>query len=97
MVEVINLNSDNEADIRSREAAEEQPVMVADPNPGNLEEEEEDPEYEEEEDPEESVEVEEIPSSWSLLAPSTTASERGDDEYDDPHRWDFDEDLDDWR
>ncbi|MED6210827.1 hypothetical protein PIB30_067802 [Stylosanthes scabra] len=58
---------------------------------------EEDPEYkEEEEDPEESVEAEEIPSSWCLLAPSTTSSERGDDRYDDPHHWDFDEDLDDW-
>ncbi|MED6114093.1 hypothetical protein PIB30_076987 [Stylosanthes scabra] len=77
-VEVINLSSDNEADIRSREAAKEQPIMVVDPNPGNLEEEEEDPEYEEEyeeEDPEESVEAEEIPSSWSLLAPSIIASE----------------------
>ncbi|MED6224701.1 hypothetical protein PIB30_086551 [Stylosanthes scabra] len=66
-VEVINLSSNNEVDIRTREAAEEQPVMVADPNSRNLEE--------EEEDPEESVEAEEIPSSWSLLAPSTTASE----------------------
>ncbi|MED6152213.1 hypothetical protein PIB30_089703 [Stylosanthes scabra] len=98
-VEVINLSSDNEADIRSRETAEEQPVMVADPNPGKLEEEEKDPDYEEEEeeeDPEESVEAEEIPSSWSLLAPSTTASERRDDEYDDPHYWNYDGDLDDW-
>ncbi|MED6187003.1 hypothetical protein PIB30_072244 [Stylosanthes scabra] len=52
-------------------------------------EEEEDSEWEkeeEEEDPEEYVEEEEIPTSWSLPAPSTTASKRGDDEYNDPHR-----------
>ncbi|MED6197602.1 hypothetical protein PIB30_058048 [Stylosanthes scabra] len=50
----------------------------------------------EEKDLEESFEPEEIPMSWSLLSPSTTASKGGDVEYDDPRYWDFDEDLDQW-
>ncbi|MED6201076.1 hypothetical protein PIB30_091428 [Stylosanthes scabra] len=94
-VEVINLSSDDEADRRNKEAAISQLVLVANLNPGDLEEEEEDPDYEEEEeegdDSEESVDSEVILSSWSLPAPSTT---RGDDEYDDPHFWHYGRDLD---
>ncbi|MED6160594.1 hypothetical protein PIB30_052859 [Stylosanthes scabra] len=98
-VKVINLISDDEAEEKGEEATMEQPTLVA--NQEEPEEEEEDPEYEEEEeeeeeDPEESVEPEEIPSSWSLLSPFLTTPELGKDEYDDPHRWNYDGDLDQW-
>ncbi|MED6123717.1 hypothetical protein PIB30_051920 [Stylosanthes scabra] len=65
-----------------------------------LEDEEEDQNYEEEEeeeeDPEESVEPEEAPSSWSLLSPFPTTPKLAPGEYDDPHNWNFDGDLNQW-
>ncbi|MED6219757.1 hypothetical protein PIB30_038686 [Stylosanthes scabra] len=73
----------------------QQPPLVA--NQEEPEDEEEDPNYEgEEEDPEESVEPEEAPSSWSLLSPFPTTHELAPGEYDDPHYWNFDGDLDQW-
>ncbi|MED6152723.1 hypothetical protein PIB30_094752 [Stylosanthes scabra] len=95
-VEVIDLISDDEAEEEGAEAAMEQPTLVA-----NQEEpEEEDPNYEEEEeeeeDLEESVEPEETPSSWSLLSPFPTTPELGKGEYNDPHNWSYDGDLDQW-
>ncbi|MED6107822.1 hypothetical protein PIB30_017904 [Stylosanthes scabra] len=74
----------------------EQPPLVA--NQEEPEDEEEDPNYEEEEeeDPEESVEHEEAPSSWSLLSPFPATPELAPGEYDDPHYWNYDGDLDQW-
>ncbi|MED6165490.1 hypothetical protein PIB30_099975, partial [Stylosanthes scabra] len=66
MLEVINLSSNDEVDRKNKEAVVSQRVVVANLNPGDLEEEEEDPDYEEEEegdDSEESVDSKEILSS----------------------------------
>ncbi|MED6167761.1 hypothetical protein PIB30_005726 [Stylosanthes scabra] len=96
-VEVIDLVSDDEEE-KDAEAAVEQPNLVK--NQAELEDEEEDPDYEEEEeeeeDPEESVEPEETPSSYSLLSPFRATPELAPGEYDDPHNWNFDGDLDQW-
>ncbi|MED6119261.1 hypothetical protein PIB30_010186 [Stylosanthes scabra] len=96
-VEVIDLISDDEAEEKDAEAAMEQPPLVV--NQAELEDEEEDLDYEEEEekeDLEESVEPEETPSSYSLLSPFPTTPELAPWEYDDPHNWNFDGDLDQW-
>ncbi|MED6108703.1 hypothetical protein PIB30_026678 [Stylosanthes scabra] len=95
-IEVIDLSSNEEPkeegpeyEEGDKEAIEEQPAL----------DEEEDPNYEteeEEDDPEESVEPEEIPSSYSLLSPYPATPELGPGEYDDPHNWNFDGDLDQW-
>ncbi|MED6133100.1 hypothetical protein PIB30_025252 [Stylosanthes scabra] len=95
-VEVIDIVSDDEEE-KDAEAAVEQPPLVG--NQAELEDEEEDPDYkeeEEEEDSEESVEHEETPSSYSLLSPFPTTPELAPGEYDDPHNWNFDGDLDQW-
>ncbi|MED6155791.1 hypothetical protein PIB30_008373 [Stylosanthes scabra] len=94
---VIDLVSDDEEETREKEAAMEQPLVVA--NQEEPEDEEEDPNYEEEaeeEDPEESMEPEEAPSSWSLLSPFPATPELAPGEYDDPHKWNYDGDLDQW-
>ncbi|MED6157716.1 hypothetical protein PIB30_025828 [Stylosanthes scabra] len=96
-VEVIDIVSDDEAEEKNAEDAMKQPPLVV--NHAKLEDEEEDPDYEEEEeekDPEESVESEETPSSYSLLSPFPATPELGPGEYDDPHNWNFDGDLDQW-
>ncbi|MED6146533.1 hypothetical protein PIB30_035327 [Stylosanthes scabra] len=84
-VEVIDLVSDEEEEAQEKEAAMEQPPL-------------EDLNYEEkeEEDPEESVEPEEAPSSWSLLSPFPATPDLAPREYDDPHYWNYDGDLDQW-
>ncbi|MED6204160.1 hypothetical protein PIB30_006576 [Stylosanthes scabra] len=95
-VEVIDLLSDDEEE-KDAEAAVEQPALVE--NQVELEDEEEDPDYEEEEeeeDPKESVEPEETPSSYSLLSPFPVTPELAPGEYDDPHNWNFDGDLNQW-
>ncbi|MED6209403.1 hypothetical protein PIB30_054345 [Stylosanthes scabra] len=94
---VIDLVSDEVEDTQEKEAAMEQPPMVA--NQEESEDEEEDPNYEEkveEEDPEESVELEETPSSYSLLSPFPATPELAPGEYDDPDNWNFDGDIDQW-
>ncbi|MED6220247.1 hypothetical protein PIB30_043050 [Stylosanthes scabra] len=96
-VKVIDLISDEEEKAQEKEAVVEQPPLVA--NQEELEDEEEDPNYEEEEeeeDPEESMEPEETPSSWSLLSPFPATPELGPGEYDDPHNWNYDGDLNQW-
>ncbi|MED6122387.1 hypothetical protein PIB30_039220 [Stylosanthes scabra] len=101
-VEVIDLVSEDEAEEeKDAETAMEQPPLVV--NQGEPEDEEEDPNYEEEEeeeeeeqDPEESVELEEAPSSWSLLSPFPATPELALGEYDNPHNWNYDGDLDQW-
>ncbi|MED6219239.1 hypothetical protein PIB30_033945 [Stylosanthes scabra] len=94
---VIDLVSDEEEETQEKEAAMEQPPVVA--NQEEPEDEEEDPNYEEEieeEDLEESIEPEETPSSYSLLPPFPATPELAPGEYDDPHNWNFDGDLDQW-
>ncbi|MED6106957.1 hypothetical protein PIB30_009563 [Stylosanthes scabra] len=88
-VEVIDLVSGEKEEAQAKEAALEQPPLVAN------QDEEEDPNYEEEEeeDPDESVVPEEAPSSWSLLSPFPATPELAPGEYDDPHYWNFDGDL----
>ncbi|MED6181713.1 hypothetical protein PIB30_021983 [Stylosanthes scabra] len=90
-VEVIDLISDEAEEAQEKEVAVEQPPLVA--NQEVLEDEDEDPNYEEEEDPEESVEPEETPSSWSLLSSFPATRELRPGEYGDPHKWNYDEDL----
>ncbi|MED6143931.1 hypothetical protein PIB30_010595 [Stylosanthes scabra] len=97
-VEVIDLVSDDEAEEKDAEAAMEQPPLVV--NQAKLEDEEEDLDYEEdeeEEDPEKSVESEETPSSYPLLSLFPATPKLGPGEYDDPHNWNFNRDLDQWR
>ncbi|MED6220323.1 hypothetical protein PIB30_043857 [Stylosanthes scabra] len=92
----LSSRSDDEEE-KDTEAAAKQPPFVE--NQAELGDEEEDPDYEEEEeeeDPEESVEPEETPSSYSLLSPFPATPELAPAEYDDPHNWNFDGDLDQW-
>ncbi|MED6145096.1 hypothetical protein PIB30_021750 [Stylosanthes scabra] len=94
---VIDLVDDEEEETQEKEAAMEQPPGVA--NQEEPEDEEDDPNYEEEaeeENLEESVEPEEIHSSYSLLSQFSATPELAPGEYDDPHNWNFDGDLDQW-
>ncbi|MED6135551.1 hypothetical protein PIB30_047549 [Stylosanthes scabra] len=79
-VVVIDLASDEEEEARDKETATEEPPLVA--NQAEEEEEEEDPE--------------EYPPPYSPLPPFPPSLELGPGEYDDPHNWNYDGDLDQW-
>ncbi|MED6135156.1 hypothetical protein PIB30_043589 [Stylosanthes scabra] len=76
-VKVIDLTSDEEEEAQEKEAAMEQPTLVA--TQAEDEEKEEDPE--------------EHPPSYSPLSPFPATPELGPREYDDPHNWNYDGDL----
>ncbi|MED6116763.1 hypothetical protein PIB30_103250 [Stylosanthes scabra] len=80
---VIDLVSDEEEEARYKETAAEEPPLVA----AQAEEEEEE---EEEEDPKE------YPPPYSPLPPFHPSPELGPGEYDNPHNWNYDGDLDQW-
>ncbi|MED6221607.1 hypothetical protein PIB30_056418 [Stylosanthes scabra] len=77
---VIDLVSDEEEKARGKETAAEEPPLVATQAE----------EKEEEEDPEEH------PPTYFPLPPFPPSPELGLGEYDDPHYWNFDGDLDQW-
>ncbi|MED6158164.1 hypothetical protein PIB30_030334 [Stylosanthes scabra] len=78
---VIDLVSDEEGEVQGKETAAEEPLLVA-TQAKEKEEEEEDPE--------------EYPPPYSPLPPFPPSPELGPGEYDDPHYWNFDGDLDQW-
>ncbi|MED6171002.1 hypothetical protein PIB30_036655 [Stylosanthes scabra] len=75
---VIDLVSDEEEEAEDKEAATEEQPLVA--NQAEEKEEEEDPE--------------EYPPPYSPLPSFTASPELGPQEYDDPHNWNFDGNLD---
>ncbi|MED6169526.1 hypothetical protein PIB30_022153 [Stylosanthes scabra] len=77
---VIHLVSDEEEEPRNKDIATEEPPLVA-----NQAEEEEEEEY-----------PEEYASPYSPLPPFPPSPELGPGEYDDPHDWNYDGDLDQW-
>ncbi|MED6219855.1 hypothetical protein PIB30_039604 [Stylosanthes scabra] len=77
---VIDLVSDEEEEAQDKEAATEEPPLVA--NQAEEKEEEEDPE--------------EYAPPYSPLPPFPASPELGPGEYDDPHNWNYDGDLDQW-
>ncbi|MED6127972.1 hypothetical protein PIB30_093191 [Stylosanthes scabra] len=77
---VIDLVSDEEGEVQGKEAAVEEPPLVATQAE----------EKEEEEDPEE------YPPPYSPLLPFPPSPELGPGEYDKPHYWNYDGDLDQW-
>ncbi|MED6175143.1 hypothetical protein PIB30_075608, partial [Stylosanthes scabra] len=77
---VIDLVSDEEEEVQGKEAAAEEPPLIA----TQVEE------KEEEEDPEE------YPPPYSPLLPFPPSPELGPGEYDNPHYWNYDGDLNQW-
>ncbi|MED6147579.1 hypothetical protein PIB30_045136 [Stylosanthes scabra] len=77
---VIDLVSDEEEQARDKETAAKEPPLVA--TQAEEEEEEKDPE--------------EYPLPYSLLPPFPPSPELGPGEYNDPHNWNYDGDLDKW-
>ncbi|MED6186080.1 hypothetical protein PIB30_063383 [Stylosanthes scabra] len=71
---------DEEEEVQDKEATTEEPPLVA--NQAEEKEEEEDPE--------------EYPPPYSPLPPLPASLELGSEEYDDPHNWNYDGDLDQW-
>ncbi|MED6222166.1 hypothetical protein PIB30_061735 [Stylosanthes scabra] len=72
-------NRSGQEEVQDKEAATEQPPLVA-----NQAEEKEEEDHEE------------YTPSYSPLPPFPTSPELGLGEYDDPHNWNYDGDLDQW-